>query len=203
MLVTTRRLVAPALGLLFALTFTSCGKIVETAFEEGLEEAVERDSGEDVEIDFNFDDEDGSISISGDDGDVELSLNGDEDGTLISGTDEDGNDFSMSSSQDFPEDWPSEIPAPPGTAIGSTVMSDNSLSFVSVIMQTGNAMSDHESYLNTLTSSGFEVVSNAEFTTDGVKSVFTQASSSSWDVSLTATEDGDGQLVVTLQEKTE
>lgn len=68
---------------------TGCGRLIEKATEEAVEQAIESDTGEDVEIDFS----DGEIRVESDDGDVTFSA--DENGVQIDGTDADGNDFSV------------------------------------------------------------------------------------------------------------
>ena len=76
-----------------AATATGCGNLIdratEKAVEEGVERAIEADSGGDVEIDFD----DNGISVESDEGDFTLSA--DEDGVQIEGTDADGNDFTV------------------------------------------------------------------------------------------------------------
>lgn len=72
-----------------AIATTGCGRLVERATEEGVERAIEADSGENVDIDFS----DGQIRVESDEGDVTFSA--DENGVNIDGTDADGNDFSV------------------------------------------------------------------------------------------------------------
>jgi hypothetical protein len=72
-----------------AVATTGCGRLIERATEEAVEQAIESDSGEDVEIDFS----DGEIRVESADGDITFSA--DEDGVQIDGTDADGNDFSV------------------------------------------------------------------------------------------------------------
>ena len=79
---------ALAVGAL-AIATTGCGRLIERATEEAVEQAIESDSGEDVEIDFS----DGEIRVESADGDVTFSA--DENGVQIDGTDADGNDFSV------------------------------------------------------------------------------------------------------------
>ncbi len=68
---------------------SGCGRLIERATEEAVEQAIEADSGEEVEIDFS----DGEIRVESDEGDITFSA--DEDGVQIDGTDADGNDFSV------------------------------------------------------------------------------------------------------------
>lgn len=72
-----------------AIATTGCGRLIEKATEEGIERAIEADSGEDVEIDFD----DGQIRVESSEGDITFSA--DENGVNIEGTDADGNDFSV------------------------------------------------------------------------------------------------------------
>lgn len=72
-----------------AIATTGCGRLIERATEEAVEQAIESDSGEEVEIDFS----DGEIRVESEDGDITFSA--DEDGVQIDGTDADGNDFSV------------------------------------------------------------------------------------------------------------
>ena len=72
-----------------AIATSGCGRLIERATEEAVAQAIEADSGEDVEIDFD----DGEIRVESADGDVTFSA--DENGVQIDGTDADGNDFSV------------------------------------------------------------------------------------------------------------
>ncbi len=72
-----------------AIAASGCGRLIERATEEAVEQAIEADSGEDVEIDFS----DGEIRVESDEGDITFSA--DENGVQIDGTDADGNDFSV------------------------------------------------------------------------------------------------------------
>jgi len=72
-----------------AIATTGCGRLIERATEEAVEQAIEADSGEDVEVDFG----DGEIRVESEDGDITFSA--DEEGVQIDGTDADGNDFSV------------------------------------------------------------------------------------------------------------
>ncbi len=72
-----------------AIATSGCGRLIEKATEEAVEQAIESDSGEDVEIDFS----DGEIRVESDEGDVTFTA--DENGVQIDGTDADGNDFSV------------------------------------------------------------------------------------------------------------
>lgn len=89
---------ACALGAIVSLS--ACGNIAENLLEEGLEEAIERDSGEDIELDF--DSGDGQFSVTGADGE-EFSINFDgEEGELtIEGSDPNSDeDFNINISEE-------------------------------------------------------------------------------------------------------
>ncbi len=76
-----------------AILSTGCGRLVEKATEEAVEQAVENDSGEEVEIDFD----DGGVRVESADGDV--TFDADENGIRIDGTDADGNDVTFSADE--------------------------------------------------------------------------------------------------------
>lgn len=80
------------------LGLTSCGKIAETVLEEGIEQAIEQDSGEEIELDFDAGD--GEFSIRGENGE-ELSINVDgDDGEIdITATDGEGEDLNINVEQ--------------------------------------------------------------------------------------------------------
>lgn len=90
---TSRRNLTIAVATIAALSFSSCSALIdraiEKATEEGVEQAVEADSGEEVELDFS----DGEVRVESDEGDITLTA--DENGVEIDGTDADGNDFSV------------------------------------------------------------------------------------------------------------
>jgi len=72
-----------------AVATSGCGRLIERATEEAVEQAIEADSGEDVEVDFS----DGEIRVESDEG--EITFSADEEGVQIDGVDADGNDFSV------------------------------------------------------------------------------------------------------------
>ncbi|MFT4657063.1 MAG: hypothetical protein ACJAXA_001670 [Candidatus Aldehydirespiratoraceae bacterium] len=82
------------------LTASGCGAIIERATEEAVEkiveEAIEADTGGDVDIEFN--DDAITVEASGEDGDIRFSV--DQNGVQIDGTDADGNDFSVDGDED-------------------------------------------------------------------------------------------------------
>lgn len=93
-----RRRLAVAAVAVAVLGVSGCSSIVDRAtdkaMEEGVERAVESDSGEDVELDFDSDDgtfsietDEGSVSVDGDEGSFVVET---EDGTFEGSGNEDG-----------------------------------------------------------------------------------------------------------------
>ncbi|MEP1124564.1 MAG: hypothetical protein ABJH68_11815 [Ilumatobacter sp.] len=76
-----------------AILSTGCGRLVERASEEAVEQAIENDSGEEVDIDFD----DGGVRVESADGDI--TFNADENGVQIDGADADGNDISINADE--------------------------------------------------------------------------------------------------------
>jgi hypothetical protein len=137
-----------------AFVLAGCGNAAENLLEEGVERAIEKDSGEDIEFDFNGDDgltietdegtmtidEDGSFVIEGEDGEMltgEATNEGftvtDEDETVVLDVDEDDGqvtaeteDGSFSAGPGMPDGWPSSVPQPMGLddLNGSTISAD-------------------------------------------------------------------------------
>ena len=198
--ITTRRLGVSATGLVFALSMTGCGAIAE----EAIEQAIESESGENVEIDFDSDD--GSISIEGENGE-EFSIDVDEDGeaSVMSGTDEDGNTFEMVTGEGVPDDWPSELPVPAGNVVASTVMAENGDRIISLVLEVDDSASAHDAYVDQLTGQGFTVGSTSSFESDGQSSKFTEVTGANWTGMISSGADGGGdaeQLVVNFQSAT-
>lgn len=198
--ITTRRLGTTTAGLLFALSMTGCGAIAE----EAIEQAIESDTGESVEIDF--DGEDGTISIEGENGE-EFSIDVDEDGgsSVMSSTDEDGNTFEMTSGEGLPDDWPSELPVPAGNINASTVMAENDNRILTLVIEVDDSASAHDAYVDELTGKGFTVGSTSSFESDGQSSKFTEVSNDSWTGMISSgvdSADGPEQLVINFQSAT-
>lgn len=180
-----------------ALLATGCGEIAENLVEEGVEKAIEADSGEDIELDFDGEDgltietedgslrvdEDGSFVIEDADGEVvtgETTDDGytvsDEDGNAVIDFDEDGGvvtaeseDGSFTAGPGVPADWPGSVPEPSGLAdvTGSTIVSDGQ-----VVMSASGTPSEgtteyFESYASSLESDGYERTSY--FESDGLR----------------------------------
>lgn len=193
---TTRRFGAIAAGTLFALSLAGCGKLAEEAFEQ----AVENETGEDVEIDFDSDD--GSFTIEGENGE-EFSLDIDDNGeaATMSGTDEDGNTFEMSTGQEVPDEWPDDVPTPPGSVISATVISDNGEQMLSIAAEVPDAERAFEGYVEQLKSIGFTTESTSSFESDGGSSSFALLNRDNSSVQVSSTTDGGDThtLVVALQ----
>jgi hypothetical protein len=119
-------LVTVSLGGL-ALSATACGN----AAESGLEQLIESQGGGDVDLDLNSD---GGFSMQTEEGGMSIDEDGnfvitDASGSVVSGSadvdsgefnieTEDGS-FSSSTSNELPDDWPSEVPRPDGLLITS------------------------------------------------------------------------------------
>jgi len=95
---TGRRHLTIAAAAIAAISFSSCSSLIERAtekvVEEGAERAIEADTGENVELDFDadsgsisFETEDGSFTVDGEDGTFVLET---EDGTFEGSGDENG-----------------------------------------------------------------------------------------------------------------
>lgn len=200
MMNTTRRLTTAAAGTLLALGLASCGWIAE----EAIEQAVESETGGDVEIDFDSDD--GTLSIEGENGES-FNFDIDEDGeqSTFSGTDEDGNSFEMTSGDSLPDDWPGDVPLPSGSVVAGSSMTDNTERLLTVTVDVDNAEQAHEGYLAQLEGAGFTQGSNSTFTSDGSTTSFTDLSKQGWVVQVTSLSDGEGtdQMIVSLQSRAE
>ncbi len=198
--ITARHIGAAAAGTLLALSLAGCGKLAE----EALEQAVESESGGDVEIDFDSDD--GTFTIEGENGE-EFSLDIDENGqaSTMSGTDEDGNTFEMSTGQEVPDEWPDDIPTPPGSVISATVISDNGDQMLSIATEVPDAERAHEGYVEQLKSTGFTTESTSSFESDGTTSSFAVMTRDELSVQVSSTGDGSDtqSLIVSLQTSNE
>ena len=194
---TARQFGATSAGVLLALATTGCGALAE----EAIEQAIEADSGESVEIDF--DSEDGTLSIEGENGE-EFSIDVDEDGNtaVMSGTDEDGNEFEMVTGEGVPDEWPDSLPLPPGTISASTMMADAGNQILNLVTEVDDSSSAHDDYVDQLTSAGFTVGSTSSFESDGQSSKFTEVSRDDWTGMVSSgadTADGPQQLIVSFQ----
>jgi len=198
--VTRRRLGIAGAALTFASSLTGCGAIAE----EAIEQAIENDSGENIEIDF--DSEDGTVSIEGENGEeISIDVNEDGESSVMSSTDEDGNTFEMTSGEGLPDNWPSELPVPSGTIVASTVMAENDNRILTLVLEVDDSVSAHDNYVDQLTSDGFTVGSTSSFESDGQTSKFTELSKDNWTGMISSgvdSTDGPEQLVINFQSAT-
>lgn len=194
---TRRGLLAVATGA--ALALAGCGNLAE----EAVEQAIESESGEDVEIDFDGDD--GSMSISGEDGEFTFDIDEDGETASMSGTDEEGNTFEMTTGQGAPDDWPDEVPLPSGDILSSNVMTQNDERFLSIVLEVDDAIAAHDEYQAQLENAGFSTDSTSTFESDGTTTKFSQLSSGDWtsQISTSSDVDGNAQLIISLQSSTE
>jgi len=88
------------LALALGLGLAGCGSTTE----EGLEEAIEQETGGDVEV------EDDGVTFS----------------------DDEGNEVKVGSAAEVPEGWPDDIPVPEGTVLGSTTAGGTSTIIMTV-----------------------------------------------------------------------
>lgn len=169
-----------------ALVSAGCGEIAENLLEEGVEQAIENDSGEDFELDFDgengvsIETDEGSMTIDGDgnfvvegaDGEVitgEATDEGftvtDEDGNAVLDVDEDNGtvtaeteDGSFTSGPGMPEGWPGSIPQPEGLddLNGSTITTDGQTLITASGTAPDGAGDYFEAYESSLENAGFE-----------------------------------------------
>lgn len=193
-----RRSVTAAVSLLLVIGLAGCGQLAE----EAVEQAIESDTGEDVEIDLDSDD--GSLSITGDDGEFTVDIDEDGESSSVSGTDEEGNTFEMTTGQGVPDDWPDGIPLPSGDVVGSNVMTQNDERFFSLVSEVDDAAAAHDDYVERLENAGFSTDSTSTFESDGMTTKFTQMTGDDWTAQVSTSSDVDGteQLIVSLQSST-
>lgn len=181
-----------------ALTAAACGG----GAEEGIEQLIENETGEDVELDLDGDggfsveteegsfsvDEEGNIVIEGRDGEVTTGNIDAEDGSF-SMESEGGDEFSMNTDQgELPEDWPSEVPVPEGFEIlsGSSFTSGED-QFLSVLGEASDGPSWLAEYGAALESAGFSETSR--FSADGDE--FVTYEGNGWNVGVNSSQSGD------------
>lgn len=168
-----------------AMLLAGCGEIAENLVEEGVEQAIEADSGEDVELDFNGDggisieteegsmsiDEDGNFVIEGADGETvtgEANEDGftvtDEDGSSVIDIDEDNgqvtaetDEGSFTAGPGMPDDWPGSVPQPSGLddVNGSSIDADGQILITVGGTTSGDATDYFDDYTGTLEDAGF------------------------------------------------
>lgn len=100
---TIRRARTAALAGALLFTTAGCGKIAEKASEKIVEKGIEAGTGAKVDIDgktggLSVETDEGSLTFDGDEGGFRMET---EDGSYRAGT-------------EMPDDWPSDIPLPPG-----------------------------------------------------------------------------------------
>ncbi len=175
-----------------ALVSVGCGEIAENLLEEGVEQAIESDTGENVEFDFDGEDglsietdegsltidEDGSFVIEGADGEVvtgEATEDGftvtDEDGNAVLDVDEDNGqvtaeteDGSFTSGPGMPDAWPGSIPQPDGLddLNGSTISADGDILITASGTAPEGAGDYFDSYESSLEDAGYDRTSYFE-----------------------------------------
>ncbi len=180
-----------------ALLSVGCGEIAENLVEEGVEKAIESDTGENVELDFDGEDgltietdegsmtidEDGSFVIEGADGEVvtgETTDDGytvsDEDGNAVFDVDEENGvvtaeteDGSFTSGPGIPDAWPGSVPEPAGLEDinGSTITTDGQILMTATGTASQGATEYFESYAASLEDDGYE--RSSYFESDGVR----------------------------------
>jgi hypothetical protein len=193
----------PSSSILLAATFaaaialSSCSE----AADEGLEQLIEQQTGENVEIDsenggFSVETEDGSMTID-EDGNFVVT---DEDGETVTGqagaedgdfqVESDDGSFRVDTSGGVPEEWPSDIPQPEGLGeLSSTVSSTADELLITI---TGKADAGFvDDYGAQLESSGFEQTSSFE----SADNVTRQYENATWYVSVNAFPEGDAQQI--------
>ena len=155
-----------SIGVVTVFGLAGCGKVAEKATEELVEQAIERESGENVQVDIGDD----GVSIEGDQGSFEVDEEGnfvatDEEGnTITGGTDEDGNVVVESDEGTFtgtagglPDNWPDDIPVPAGVTIeGASVIETAEGMLMTLGGTADDAAAVATAYAEQLESVGFE-----------------------------------------------
>lgn len=176
------------------LAFSACSG--ERFAEEGIERAIERETGEDIEFDFGGDNgfsfesdegsirigEDGSIIVEGPDGEVftgeanddDFTITG-EDGSIVFEADNDAGSFrtesedgSFSAGPGFPDNWPDAVPRPEGLAdINHTVITGDGQMFVGLTGAAADVVEYFDAYSTVLGAAGYE--RSSYFEGDGLR----------------------------------
>jgi hypothetical protein len=181
-----------AIGAGIALLAASCGG----GAESGIEKLIEQQGGGDVDLDL---DGDGGFSIQTEEGGMTIDEDGNfvitgEDGEVITGSEEDGEftvegedgSLTISSGEEMPSEWPSEIPQPDDFLIAtSSVIGTGDEILIGLVGEASQDAADFvEDYGDALISAGFEQASS--FESDG--SILRLYTNDTWDVSVTAFE---------------
>lgn len=168
---------APAVTVTVALALAGCGKAAENLAERGLEEAIERESGGEVDIDlggggFNVETDEGSIRV-GDDGSFVIEgqdgqvITGDADGDGINVQSQDGENV-FRTAAGIPQEWPGDVPRPDDLDdIQGTYTSGDGFLQISVAGGTSGTAADYlAAYAARLEGLGYERTSL--FESDGI-----------------------------------
>jgi hypothetical protein len=175
--------------------------------ENGIEAAIERQSGGDVDVDL---DSDGGFSIQTEDGSMTIDEDGnfvitDDNGETITGqagaddgefnVESDDGSFSAGATTELPDDWPAAIPEPDGLAVsGASVIGSDTERVITV---SGSVDGDGfvDSYGTALESAGFTQDSTFE-SGDTVNRVY---SNGDWNVGIVFFGDAsEDQVTVTI-----
>lgn len=202
---------------------TGCGDLAENLVEEGVEQAIEAESGEEFELDFNGEDgmrietdegtmtidEDGNFVIEGPDGEV-ITGETSEDGVTVTNEDgdevltideEDGvitsetEDGSFTAGPGVPDDWPASVPTPEGLsdANGSSVTGGGEVLISVSGSPDGSAVDYFDSYESRLEGAGY--ARSSYFESDGIR----QGTYEGSDFTVTLVgDDGSSNIAVTI-----
>lgn len=113
--------------------------------------------------------------------------------------DEDGESFSLSSSKDIPEEFPSEIPFPDVYQIITSAKInevDNELMTVSYLTETMSIEEFLEMYKSFMDENGYESVT--EMTTDGYNTLHMQKDNEGINITLVPEEDSNNQVSTSI-----
>lgn len=162
----------PLLALLAAFMFagTSCGAIVENIAEEAVEQAVEADTGEDVEIDFSGGDDGATFTVETDEGTVEFDAD-DDGGTFTIDGDEDGDDgvIAFGDDAEIPECFDGILTMPGGLQAQSMMSGDGFCTFMAVVTSGESSEELADRYEAEIAAAGFtENSSTSQFSSDGL-----------------------------------
>ncbi|NND73843.1 MAG: hypothetical protein HKN44_02450 [Ilumatobacter sp.] len=175
---------ATAVAALALLAASGCGKAAENLAERGIEEAIERESGGEVDVDlggggFNVETDEGSIRV-GDDG--SFVVEGQDGEVITGGADDDGFNFQSEDGDNvfragdgIPSEWPSDIPRPDGlTTVQGTYTSSDGFAQTTVVGTPSGTAADYlQAYAASLEGLGYERTSlfegngNSQYTFEG------------------------------------
>lgn len=172
-----RLLGVAALVALATVTLTGCGALIESATENALEEAIERaaesESGEDVEIDFDFDDDEASFTIETDEG--VMVFDGDEDGGsyTIRDAEGEGSEINFGSETEAPDCVPSDLRLPAGFVGQSSMSGDGFCNFTAIAGERHDTADLADRYAEALLAMGYldEDLSRSAWASDGSEQI--------------------------------